>query len=120
MRTFGSVVMLLSFILFVSFLPTAEAAVPQTYTNDNLWSTTHDMPVSFAVQDDGSITGLTASGKQFSQINVATDVDIRLQKFTIDEAWFYVDGYETFFAPTDEQAIEHAVALRSVRLVTTE
>ena len=107
---------LLIFALFVSFLPQTEAAVPETYTNDNLWSTTHDMPVSFIVQDDGSITGLTASGKKFSQINVANDAGIRLQKFIIDEAWFYVDGRDTFMALTDELAVIEALRRQTARL----
>ena len=112
-QTTGLSLLILS--LFFSLLQPVEAAVPQTYTNGNLWSSTHDVPTSFSIQPDGSIVGTTQTGKTFRQSNVVNDHGVRLQKFTIDEAWFYVTGHETFSTSTDALAVQHALRLEYAR-----
>lgn len=89
---------------------TALAAVPKTYTNDNFWSdsTTHDRPISFTVDEEGNVHGATETGKIFSQVNVPNEQGIRLQKFMIDEAFYYI--YERGIIRADSDAAALKVA----------
>jgi hypothetical protein len=67
-----------------------SAAVPARYTNENFWTSTHDKPVSFHVSEAGDFYGITETGKLFRQYSIPNILDIRLQRFEIDDAYFYI------------------------------
>ncbi len=59
------------------------------YTNDNIVLTPHPEPDTFTVTEYGEMYGITTSGISFSQVNISNDTT-RLQRFKIQEAWWYV------------------------------
>ncbi len=83
----------------------ALAAIPATYTNDNFLTATHDRPVSFNRDAAGNFSGYTTTGKRFEQRNIANALDIRLQRFMIDEAFFYISDKGVIWAPDDTVAL---------------
>ena len=96
--------------LFVSVLVLAaalpvSAQIPETYTNDNFWSSEHDQPLSFSRDSWGNFYGVTVSGKFFAQVHIDNDFGIRLQKFSIDQAYFYVSDRGIIRADTDLVAL---------------
>ena len=91
--------------LSLAFSEQVQAAIPDTYTNDNFWTSTHDVPVSFWQDELGNFYGLTESGKSFSQGNIANDFNVRLYKFSIDEAFFYVSDQGIIRAADDLHAL---------------
>lgn len=94
------------FALLVGIIPIATAAaIPATYTNDNFWISEHDQPTSFSQDAAGNFTGVTATGKLFTQTNVANNYSIRLQRFSIDEAFFYVSDRGIIVASSDTVAL---------------
>ena len=82
-----------------------QAEIPSFYTNENFWDSTHDMPVSFTVDTLGNVSGVTATGKLFTQTNVQNSVAIRLQKFSIDAAFFYISDKGIIKASSDVAAL---------------
>jgi hypothetical protein len=83
----------------------AEAAIPTTYTNNNFLTATHDVPVSFTRQADGSFYGMTEMGKSFTQRPVVADMHVGLECFSIDEARFYVSNLGLISANSDTEAL---------------
>lgn len=77
-----------------------EAALT-TYTDTNFWNSPHEKPVSFAQDEWGNFYGATATGRLFSQVNVANTAAVRLQKFTIDEVVFYISDQGIIRANSD-------------------
>lgn len=95
-------------VLFVgSLLPFhgAFAAIPAVYTNDNFWTSEHDKPVFFEQDPLGNFFGSTATGKVFSQVNIENELGIRLQKFSIDEAYHYITDRGVIVAESDIEAL---------------
>jgi len=82
-----------------------SAAIPEVYTNDNFFTSEHDVPVSFSQDVFGNFTGVTATGKIFSQYLITNSLDIRLQRFTIDQAFFYISDRGVIVADTDTVAL---------------
>jgi len=83
----------------------AAASIPAVYTNDNIWTSTHDVPVTISLDDYGNFYGTTATGKMFSQIKIENNLNIRLQKFAIDEAFFYISDRGIINAQSDVIAL---------------
>ncbi len=83
----------------------AMAAIPATYTNDNFWVSEHDKPQSFTQDALGNFSGTTETGKVFYQRNIENTLAVRLQRFSIDEAYFYVSDRGIIIAPTDTVAL---------------
>lgn len=90
--------------LWAVFSP-AEAAVPTTYTNNNFLSSEHDKPAVFSRDQQGNFSGVTESGKSFAQHTVNNTLSIRLQRFSIDQAFFYVSDRGVIWADTDTAAL---------------
>jgi hypothetical protein len=97
-------VVLGSLILEVVAFP-VSAAIPATYTNDNFFTSEHDAPASFTQDTFGNFTGMTISGKLFYQTNITNSFNIRLQRFSIDEAFFYISDRGVIVADTDTIAL---------------
>ncbi len=83
----------------------ADAAIPAVYTNDNIWTSEHDRPVQVTRDTVGNFSGTTATGKVFYQTNIENSLAIRLQRFAIDEAFFYVSDKGIIIAPNDTVAL---------------
>lgn len=102
MKTTATTLVLLVFIATAT--PTV-AAIPSTYTNDNFWTSEHDKPQSFTQDAFGNFSGTTEAGKVFYQRNIENTLSVRLQRFAIDEAFFYVSDRGIIIAPTDTVAL---------------
>ena len=81
------------------------AAVPVEYTNDNIWSSQHDIPLSWESDGAGGYSGVTKTGKTFWQQPVANDQSVRLHRFGIDRAFFYVSRIGLIQAQSDLEAL---------------
>lgn len=84
---------------------TAVADIPSRYTNDNLFTSEHDRPVSLYQDGSGGFFGYTENGFRFTQQPVTNEFGIRLHKFTIDEAYFYMSDKGLIEANSDLAAI---------------
>ena len=82
-----------------------SAAIPDIYTNNNYQTSEHDKPLSFNVDSLGNVEGVTETGKKFTQRNVSNSYGIRLQKFSIDQAFFYISDQGVIFAKDDLEAL---------------
>lgn len=102
MKYLGLTITVITLCLFA--VPT-EAAVPAWYTNDNFWESEHDMPVSFTEDALGNFSGTTKTGKIFFQNNIENSLSIRLQRFAIDDAFFYISDRGIIIAPSDLTAL---------------
>jgi hypothetical protein len=85
--------------------PAQAAEIPTMYTNKNFWSSEHDKPLSFTIDTNGNFSGLTETGKVFTQKNIANNLNIRLQKFSIDEAFFYISDRGIILARNNVSAL---------------
>ncbi len=80
---------------------TAAAA----YDMDNFWSTPHEAPAWFSSDNNGGFYGETTGGQTFSQKPVLNTAGIRLQKFVIGSAFFYVSDRGVIMAMDDISAV---------------
>lgn len=97
-------------VLLLTALP-VSAAVPMVYSNDNFYTAEHDAPVSFSRDAFGNFSGHTVSGKLFTQTAVVSDIHVRLQRFSIDSAYFYISSYGLITATSDLEALSIYLAL---------
>lgn len=89
----------------------STAAIPDIYTNENYINSEHDKPLSFNVDAFGNAEGVTETGKKFWQLNIENVFNIRLQKFIIDQAYFYISDRGEIFAKTDLEALSIYLAM---------
>jgi len=101
---------IIGMLLAVLVLP-VSASIPAVYTNDNIWTSTHDVPVSIERDALGNFFGSTETGKLYRQINIENSLNIRLQKFMIDEAFFYVSDRGIINAPSNVIALSIYLSL---------
>lgn len=80
-------------------------ALPNTYTNTNFARVYHDTPASFSQDVNGNFYGMTTTGRVFRQEYVVTTISLRLQRFTIDDVYFYVSSKGVINATSDIQAV---------------
>jgi hypothetical protein len=92
-------------MLSTLFVTPAWAAIPALYTNDNFWSSEHDQPVSFVGDGQGNFYGTTLTGKTFTQTAIENSLNVRIHKFLIDEAFFYITDHGVIKAETDIAAL---------------
>lgn len=88
----------------------AAAEIPERYTNDNYWTSEHDAPDPdrLTVLPGGQFYGYTETGKFFYQVTVVTSARVRLQKFVIDDAYFYLSPRGVIRAENAREAlVEH-------------
>jgi len=84
------------------WVPSSTAFV---YTNDNFDYVSHEQPEHFERLADGSFWGYTETGREFRQVPVPNQYDVRIQKFIIDEVFFYITDQGAIYADTDLQAL---------------
>ncbi len=95
---------LLPVLVFALYLvPLPSAAFYSLDTFD--LAGTHSAPASFASDGNGGFFGTTVDDKTFTQTPVANDLNIKLHKFAIDDAFFYVSDLGAFMAHSDLAAI---------------
>ena len=105
-----------SCILISAFLLPAQVwaeTVPEVYTHDNFYTSYQDKPLSFSADENGNFSGVTESGKDFTQVQVTTSVPVRLMKFTIDRVSFYISDHGTIDAKTDIEALSMYLVAKS-------
>ena len=76
-----------------------------TYDNHNIRNTYHEAPASFSVGEDGSVVGATVSGIPFRQYGIANGYGIRLHRFEIGLAYWYVSDRGVIWAENDLVAL---------------
>lgn len=81
------------------------------YTQDNINTTYHETPFSFTVTAEGEAFGLTLSGMAFSQTNITTIPGVRMQRFVIGAASWYVSDHGVIWADTDLEALSIYLSL---------
>ncbi len=84
---------------------TVIAEIPSSYTNDNIFTAEHDRPVSLFQDGAGGFYGFTETGFRFTQQPVTNAFGIRLHKFSIDQAFFYVSDQGIIEATDDLAAV---------------
>ena len=101
-----SVVFGLLFFVAISTTPNAaHADTSYRYTNTNFFSLPHDAPVGFKQDGLGGFVGHTTSGKLFRQYPIVTSTAIRLHRFEIEDAFFYISDRGVFSASNDLVAL---------------
>jgi hypothetical protein len=103
MKRFSS--LWLAGFLLVSVPVSVSAYIPAIYTNENFFTSQHDAPVSFVQDNLGNFSGVTQTGKTFTQRAVVSDLHVRLHRFSIDEAFFYVSSVGIIVAESDAVAL---------------
>lgn len=84
----------------------AESHVPEPlYTNDNFNTIAHEKPDFFAADGSGGFYGYTETGRPFFQRNITNLYDIRLHRFEIDFAYFYISDKGVIHAEDDLAAL---------------
>jgi hypothetical protein len=92
-------------VLWCATVIHVHAAVPTTYTNDNFFTSVHDAPAWFKQDVSGNFYGQTESGKWFEQRFITNSLEVKLQRFSIDDAFFYVSDRGIILAPSDIVAL---------------
>lgn len=93
-------------LLVVILTPlTSSASIPATYTNNNFWTSEHDTPEQFFRRENGDFYGFTTTGKYFTHTRVVNDRDVRLHRFAIDQAYFYITDRGPISAEDDLMAL---------------
>jgi hypothetical protein len=92
-------------VLWCASFVYAFAAIPATYTNDNFLTSTHDAPVMFTQDAAGNFSGYTKSGKTFEQLVIHNGLGVKLHRFMIDEAFFYISDKGIIWAENDTVAL---------------
>ena len=78
-------------LLVASVMPLFSFSdLPARYTNNNFFTSYQDKPLTLAVDPYGGFIGYTEQGRVFRQYPIVTGTDIRLERFEIDDAFFYV------------------------------
>lgn len=113
MKRLGGIVL----VMLLAVLPQLVRAGSHTYTMANFWSIPHDAPLHFTSDGGGGFYGYTAGGSYFTQQPVLIDSSIRLQKFTIGEAYFYVSDRGVIVADSDLVAVSTYLARQTGEMV---
>lgn len=83
----------------------ASVAQAFTYTNDNFATTPHERPAYFEGNQTDGFWGYTESGRTFTQMPIQNNFDIKIHKFAIDDAFFYITDRGVINAPNDLTAL---------------
>lgn len=88
--------------MLLNFLPTTGQAFSNT---EEFFNSAHNQPAWFEVSADGSAYGKTVAGEVFTQINIPNNLGIRIQKFAIGPAFFYISDKGIIRANNDLSAV---------------
>ena len=93
-------IVLFAVVFVIPFL--SHAAI---YTNENFLFSYHYKPVSFSLTANGGFIGTLENGAEFQQVPILTDPSVRLHKFTVDNAYFYISDKGTIQASNNLAAL---------------
>ncbi len=62
------------------------------WNNENWFTNEHPKIAEFTVRDDGSAFGLTETGIPFTQENVENELNIRIQRFVLQDHYHFIIG----------------------------
>jgi len=99
--------------LFAAALLIPFSTHADTYTNQNFLFTYHYKPATFSLLANGGFAGRLENGSTFKQVPVLSEPSVRLHKFVVDDAYFYISAQGTF------QASSNLVALSIYSYLTT-
>jgi hypothetical protein len=75
------------------------------FTNSNFLTSEHAAPAWFELDGAGGFYGALTTGTLFTQKPITNDFGLKLHKFVIDDAWFYISDRGTIEAETDLMAL---------------
>ncbi len=90
-------------VLAFAFTPFCTHAF--LYTPENIHYAYQEAPQAFSFDEYGQAVGSTVSGIPFRQRNILNDSNIRLQRFEIGIAYWYVSDKGIIWADTDLEAL---------------
>lgn len=101
-----SVLLVLIFSV-VGLLPASLLAAPalDPYTSEHIWILPHTKPAWFESDGNGGFYGETLEGVAFTQSVIANQAGIKLHRFSIGTAYFYITDKGVIEAPSDIAAI---------------
>lgn len=91
-------------IMCVPSFVSANTLAP-IYTNESYFTLSHEKPARFYADGDGGFYGFTETNRPFYQRNIVNTLSIRLQRFQIDEAFFYITDKGVIYADNDIAAL---------------
>ncbi|MCA9361646.1 hypothetical protein KC845_03775 [Candidatus Kaiserbacteria bacterium] len=98
-------IFILNTLVFLIF-PVFSLAAPIHYTNENFTTDgKHDRPLSFQADGTGGFYGVTVSGMTFTQTPISNIYGIKLHKFSIGQAYFYMSDKGEIVAKNDLVAL---------------
>lgn len=71
------------------------------FNNENWFTEKHPKIATFTIQDDGSAYGVTESGVPFIQENIENELNIRIQRFVIEDHYHYIINGEVVYSFED-------------------
>ncbi len=89
------------FVLVVLFPYSTDAF----YDMNNFWTSVHEAPAWFESDGVGGFYGATVAGTLFTQNPVLIDSGVRMHKFAIGEAFFYISDKGVIRAENDLRAL---------------
>lgn len=75
------------------------------YDNDTYWTAPHQQPAWFEADTMGGFFGETVDGVSFTQRPVTNEQNLRLHKFVIGSAFFYISNKGIIKAESDLHAV---------------
>lgn len=99
-------------VLFVSIAFLSPlTSLAYIYDTTNIHYAYHEAPASFSVDESGDTLGATVSGIPFRQYSIASNYGIRLQRFEIGLAYWYVSDRGVIWAESDLAALSVYLSL---------
>lgn len=84
---------------------TVSVVIPCTNENFTVSDKCTAPPDYFIVEENGEVWGYLTSGVQFTQRNVSNDLGVRLQRFNLEDAKWYISDRGVIYADSDLQAL---------------
>ncbi len=82
-----------------------SVVIPCTNENFTVSDKCTAPPDYFIVEENGEVWGYLTSGVQFTQTNVSNDLGVRLQRFNLEDAKWYISDQGIIYADSDIQAL---------------
>jgi HAE1 family hydrophobic/amphiphilic exporter-1 len=96
---------IMSILFAVVLLSVPQYSHAFIYTQENIKTSYHEKPAHFEVTTEGEMMGATVSGIPIRQRNISNDLGIRLQRFEIGLAHWYISDEGIIWAEDDITAL---------------
>lgn len=112
-KTNALIVIITVLVLGLYFASKAEAQVQTTVTvviecNNYNYAVSPRCtapPDYFVVEANGEVWGHLTNGIQFTQTNVTNELGVRMQRFNLEQAYWYITDRGVIYADSDLQAL---------------